>query len=238
MTTAALLIVAAGAGTRMREPAPKAFLELSGEPVLAHAVRRGVACAAVSAVVIVAPASHTDAAATILAKARVDAVAPDREMWSTVVAGGASRAASVRLGLVALAPRPEQIVLVHDAARALAPTPLFDRVCAAVHAGAAGVVPVLPVVDTIKRVDARGIVVETPPRGALRIVQTPQGFQRALLERAHQTVPAAPDATTDDAVLVEALGVAIATVPGEELAGKITTPADLRAAATSLDLIA
>ncbi len=85
--------------------------------------------------------------------------------------------------------------------------------------------PGLPVVDTIKQVDGSGTVVATPPRAALRAIQTPQGFRRDVLERAHAEV--GPHAVTDDAGLVEALGLPVLVVPGDPLAHKITTPDDL-----------
>src|SRR5439155_26395945 len=116
------------------------------------------------------------------------------------------------------------IVLVHDAARALAPTDLVERVAAAVRAGHAAVIPLLPVVDTVKQVDLAGSVIGTVDRSALRIVQTPQGFRRSVLAQAHA---AAVDEHTDDAGLVEKLGIPVTTVPGDDAAFKITTSADL-----------
>jgi 2-C-methyl-D-erythritol 4-phosphate cytidylyltransferase len=128
----------------------------------------------------------------------------------------------VRAGLAALAPVP-RYVLVHDAARPLAPTALAERVLAALHDGADAVVPVLPLVDTVKQVDGAGFVVATLDRASLRVVQTPQGFRASVLIAAHAH---AADAT-DDAALVEALGVPVWTVPGDPVAGKVTTPTDL-----------
>jgi 2-C-methyl-D-erythritol 4-phosphate cytidylyltransferase len=121
-------------------------------------------------------------------------------------------------------------VLVHDAARALTPADLFVRVVDALRAGSNAVIPVLPVVDTIKSVDADGTVTGTPDRSTLRAVQTPQGFDVDLLERANRD---AADAT-DDAGLVERLGERITTVAGDPLAFKITTPLDLVLARTVL----
>jgi 2-C-methyl-D-erythritol 4-phosphate cytidylyltransferase len=141
-----------------------------------------------------------------------------------VVAGGAERPDSVAAGLAAL-PADVDIVLVHDAARALTPSSQFAAVAAAVAAGAPAVVPGVPVVDTVKQVDGSGTVVATPPRAALRAIQTPQGFRRDVLERAHATAGAHP--VTDDAELVEALGLPVLVVPGDPRAHKITTPDDL-----------
>jgi 2-C-methyl-D-erythritol 4-phosphate cytidylyltransferase len=116
-------------------------------------------------------------------------------------------------------------VLVHDAARGLTPSSLFASVAAAVAGGAAAVVPGLPVVDTIKQVDDSGTVVATPPRAALRAIQTPQGFRREVLDRAH--AEAGTHAVTDDATLVEALGLPVLVVPGDPRAHKVTTPEDV-----------
>jgi 2-C-methyl-D-erythritol 4-phosphate cytidylyltransferase len=135
----------------------------------------------------------------------------------------------------ALAAVPDRygIVLVHDAARALAPPELVERVAAAVREGHAAVIPALPVVDTIKHVHATGEVVATLDRSVLRAVQTPQGFLRSVLEKAHA---AAVDEHTDDAGMAERIGVTVWTVPGEEAALKITRPMDLAIAELLLDL--
>lgn len=147
----------------------------------------------------------------------------------TVVAGGADRTASVRLALrAALDHVPDaRIVLVHDAARAFTPPALVRSVTEAVAAGASAVVPVLPVTDTVKRVDDAGVVLDTPSRTHLRAVQTPQGFDIDVLRRAYE---AAGTAATDDAGLVERIGVPVHTVPGDVAAMKITTPFDLAVA--------
>ncbi|EWS99822.1 2-C-methyl-D-erythritol 4-phosphate cytidylyltransferase [Intrasporangium oryzae NRRL B-24470] len=142
-----------------------------------------------------------------------------------VVPGGAERGDSVAAGLAALSPEVS-VVLVHDAARCLTPVAVFERVVAAVRAGAPAVVPGTAVVDTIKQVDETGRVVATPERSMLRAVQTPQGFRRDVLERAH----ALSSDATDDAALVERLGEPVLVVDGDALAFKVTTPADLDAA--------
>ncbi len=143
----------------------------------------------------------------------------------TVVVGGAERGDSVAAGLRALSGAVE-LVLVHDAARCLTPVEVFDRVVAAVRSGAVAVVPGAVVVDTVKQVDADGYVVATPDRASLRAVQTPQGFRRDVLERAH----ALSSIATDDAGLVERLGERVLVVEGDARSLKITTPADLDAA--------
>ena len=146
-------------------------------------------------------------------------------MPTAFVTGGAERTASVAAGLAAL-PAGCDVVLVHDAARCLTPTAVFDRVVAAVRAGADGVVPGLAVVDTVKTVDAEGLVTGTPDRVSLRAVQTPQGFPRAVLLAAHASGVAA----TDDAALVERAGRRVLVVEGDPMAFKVTTPDDLERA--------
>lgn len=146
-----------------------------------------------------------------------------------VVPGGAERGDSVAAGMAGLSQQTDT-VLVHDAARALAPAEIYGRIIRALRSGAGAVVPGLPVIDTIKQVDADGIVLGTPERSTLRLIQTPQGFRRDVLERAH----AASSDATDDAGLVERLGESVIVVPGDELARKITTPDDLAEAARIL----
>lgn len=207
-----VIIVAAGLGTRLGAGRPKALVEIAGVAMVVHAVRRASA-AAVGQVVVVAPADHRAAFVALLPQD------------VAVVSGGAERTDSVAAGLAALPARVE-VVLVHDAARALAPAGLFDRVVDAVRSGYDAVVPGLQVVDTIKQVDAGGHVLGTPERAGLRAIQTPQGFTRAALERAHTCGAQA----TDDAALVERLGGTVRVIDGDPLAFKVTTPPDLEAA--------
>lgn len=143
-----------------------------------------------------------------------------------VVAGGASRQESVACGLAVLSEAVQQ-VLIHDAARPLVPSEVISAVLAALADGAEAVVPVLPVLDTIRQLDDAGQSIGTVDRERLRRVQTPQGFQAAVLRSAHAE---ATGEVTDDAALVEALGRPVRTVPGAEAAFKITTPHDLRVA--------
>lgn len=206
----AVLVPAAGQGVRLGGGVPKALRQLAGEPLLVHACRRLASAPSVALIVIAAPPAELDA---------VRALIPD----ATVVAGGATRQQSVAAALAAV-PAHLDIVLVHDAARALAPAELVESVAAAVRGGHDAVIPALPVVDTIKRVGAGDEVVETVDRSALRAVQTPQGFRRSVLVKAHA---AAPDDHTDDAGMVERLGIAVHCVPGSERALKITRPLDL-----------
>ncbi|PZF94958.1 2-C-methyl-D-erythritol 4-phosphate cytidylyltransferase [Micromonospora deserti] len=210
----AVLVPAAGAGVRLGPGRPKALRLLAGEPLLVHAVRRLAAAASVHTIVVAAPPAEVEAVRALLAP-----VAP-----VTVLPGGAERQASVAAALAAVPAGPE-IVLVHDAARALTPPELVESVAAAVRAGHDAVIPVLPVVDTVKEVGAGEVVLGTVDRTALRVVQTPQGFRRAVLTAAHSA--AAGDPLTDDAGLVEKQGVPVVCVPGSEYALKVTRPFDL-----------
>ncbi|MGH3366100.1 MAG: 2-C-methyl-D-erythritol 4-phosphate cytidylyltransferase [Nocardioidaceae bacterium] len=213
MRTAAI-VPAAGRGVRLGSGPPKALREVAGEPLLVHAVRR-LWQAAVDVVVVAAPAGTTDVVRDMLTAA-VDGLRLE------VVEGATTRQASVAAALAALQPDVE-IVLVHDAARAFTPVDVVERVVASVRAGAPAVVPVIPVADTVKEVSG-GVVRATVDRSRLRQVQTPQGFSRDVLVRAH-----ADDATegTDDATLVERLGLPVAVVDGSEQAFKVTRPVDL-----------
>ena len=214
--------MAGGQGTRLGAAEPKAFVTLNGEPLLGHALSRALAVRAVGHVVVVAPQTHLQAA-------RAVADGTTRPEAVDVVVGGAERTASVAAGLAALRP-DDDVVLVHDAARALAPAELFESVIAAVEAGNPAVVPGLPVADTVKTVDGDGRVRGTPDRDHLRAVQTPQGFTRTLLQRAH----AGGASASDDAGLVERLGEPVVVVPGDPRAMKVTTPHDLAVAAVYL----
>nr|WP_218852555.1 2-C-methyl-D-erythritol 4-phosphate cytidylyltransferase [Spelaeicoccus albus] len=191
---------------------PKALVEIDGEPMIVRAVRNAAAAGCTGTIVVVAPDGHLEQFAALVGQRPI------------IVAGGAERTNSVAAGLAALPPDIE-IVLVHDAARAGAPPELFDAVAQAVCSGPDAVVPGLPVPDTIKYVDADGTVTDTPDRAFLRAVQTPQGFRRAALERAHRSGRSA----TDDAALVERLGGRSVVIDGDLRAMKVTTRADLDA---------
>jgi 2-C-methyl-D-erythritol 4-phosphate cytidylyltransferase len=216
----AVLVAAAGLGTRLGPGAPKALRELGGTSLLVHAVRRIGQAPSVGCVVVAAPAG-TAAAVRNALTTEVPAT-----VHLVVVDGGATRQDSVAAALVAV-PATYPIILVHDAARAFAPPDLLERVAAAVRGGHDAVIPVLPVVDTIKQVDDAGFVASTPDRDGLRSVQTPQGFRRSVLEQAHRD---ARGDLTDDAGLAERIGIPVYCVPGSDAAMKITRPADLAAA--------
>ncbi|WP_247829107.1 IspD/TarI family cytidylyltransferase [Arthrobacter antioxidans] len=245
-----IVIVAAGSGQRLGQGIPKARVLCGGRTLLDHAVEAVLRSGVATAVVVVLPedddvlvAVVTEAAARSAAGRAADGSAGDATdgrgatpsvddtagtptpVRISAVTGGSTRTASVRAGLDAL-PTTVGVVLVHDAARALTPPAVFRRVAAAVAEGSPAVIPVLPVVDTVKVVDG-DLVMATPDRAALRAVQTPQGFDAGTLRAAHAGDAAAHPGVTDDAMLMEALGHTVRVVDGDPLAFKVTTPLDL-----------
>ena len=216
----AVIIVAAGSGTRLGAGKPKAFVGLGNKTVLGHAVQGVLALDEVAQIILVTPASLQGEALT-----EAHALAGERAELISAVAGGDTRQASVAAGLGQVWADVDT-VLVHDAARALTPVEVFERVIEAVRAGSPAVLPVLPVVDTLKRV-AGADVVELVDRADLARAQTPQGFRRDVLETAYRV---ADQEFTDDAALVQHAGHIVRTVTGDERAFKITTPADLQQA--------
>ena len=250
-----VIVTAAGSGSRLGHALPKALVPLGGVPLVVHAVRAMVEGAADCApaerldrVVVTAPADRLQDFRDALDEAGLDAHGAAGAPVE-VVPGAGTRQGSVDAGLATL-PSEVDVVLVHDAARALVPPHVVRAVVAAVRSGHRAVVPALAVTDTIKRVTLSGAdgadgagstggaagwpVVETVPREELRAVQTPQGFSRDLLVRAHDAgrLRAHDEAVavSDDAGLVEALGDPVWVVPGHADAVKITTPWDLAVA--------
>lgn len=217
MSTAAV-VAAAGRGERLGGDGPKALLLVAGLPMLAHAVAALAAAPSVGLVVVAAPPRHVARTESLLVGHHDGAVL-------VVVAGGPTRPESVRAALAAL-PTSVTEVLIHDAARPLVPVRLVESVAAAVHGGADAVVPGVPVVDTVKQV-AGDAVVTTLDRTAMCAVQTPQGFRREVIQRAYDGDGWSDADVTDDAGLVERLGVAVLVVPGHEEAFKVTGPLDL-----------
>jgi 2-C-methyl-D-erythritol 4-phosphate cytidylyltransferase len=187
-----------------------------------HAVRALARSSGVEAVVVAAPANDVAAVQRLLGRQVLGT-----DVW--VVPGGDTRQRSVAAALTAL-PAHIDTVLVHDAARPLVPVELVTRVVAALRDGAAAAIPVLPVPDTLKEIEsvgASGRVVRTVDRTRLRAVQTPQGFRRDVLTQAHEAALVDGVETTDDAGLVELIGVEVVVVPGAEDAFKVTRPLDL-----------
>ncbi len=204
------IVVAGGAG--MRFGTLKQYEQLGGRRVLDWALASARTVA--EGVVLVVPPERAGAH-----EAGADAVVP----------GGATRSASVRAGLAAV-PGDADVVVVHDAARPLAPGALFEAVVDAVRDGADGAVPGVPLSDTVKAIES-AVVVETLDRGRLVAVQTPQAFAAALLRRAHEGDPDA----SDDAALVERAGGRVVVVEGDPANGKITTHHDLLVARALID---
>jgi 2-C-methyl-D-erythritol 4-phosphate cytidylyltransferase len=214
LTGTVAIVPAAGSGERLAAGVPKAFYQLDGRTLVERAIDGLLTSGVVDHVVVAVPPDRTDRAKLILGG---DA---------TVVAGGDNRVDSVSKALAALTDGEQpEFVLVHDAARALTPPDLVVRVVESLRAGHPAVIPVLPLSDTVKVVDANGAVLGTPERAGLRAVQTPQGFATGLLLRAYQQAGTAQ--FTDDASLVEHIGGQVQVVDGDPLAFKITTRLDL-----------
>jgi 2-C-methyl-D-erythritol 4-phosphate cytidylyltransferase len=213
------LVVAAGSGSRLGGEIPKALRELDGRPLVSHSLA-GLAAGGVDRAVLVIAPGLADAFAEVVATFPIPV---------TCVTGGSQRQDSVLAGLAAISADPAlataRFVLVHDAARALVPGEVVRRVIAALEAGAVAAIPVLPVVDTIREISSTGS--NTIDRSRLRIVQTPQGFGRDVLERAHRMVAELGLQVTDDAAAVEALGEPVTLVAGDREALKVTEPLDL-----------
>jgi 2-C-methyl-D-erythritol 4-phosphate cytidylyltransferase len=217
----AAIVPAAGRGERLGPGAPKALRTIAGAPILLHAVRGLLDSGVVDVVIVAAPPPQVDP----------QGIETTRKMLAVfggavlVVPGGDTRQESVALALAA-APAEAGVLLVHDAARALTPPELIAAVVYAVLGGAGAVIPALPVADTIKAVDPHGTTVTgTVDRAGLRAVQTPQGFRRDVLLRAHEAAPGA--GATDDAGLVERIGLPVTVIPGHVEAFKVTTRFDL-----------
>ncbi|MCE1174116.1 MAG: 2-C-methyl-D-erythritol 4-phosphate cytidylyltransferase [Propionibacteriales bacterium] len=214
------VVVAAGSGTRLGDGPPKALRDVGGRSLVRHSLDALANGGVDAAIVVIAPGEQA-AFETALADAPIPA---------GYVYGGARRQDSVRAGLAAIAGDPKlaecTTVLVHDAARALVPADVVTRVIEAVGDGASGCVPVIPVVDSIRRQNPDGTsqVVDRTP---LRAVQTPQGFRREVLEKALAHAEEAGLEVSDDATAIEAIGEAVVLVDGSREALKVTVPADL-----------
>lgn len=213
----AAVVVAAGRGRRFGGEGPaKQYRDLEGRAVAERACRPFVAEPRLGTVVLVLPPDDL-----------ADPPAWARDLPVRLAGGGDTRAASVRRGLEALGDDPDA-VLVHDGARPLVGRPLVSRVLDAVREGP--VVPVIPIPDTVKEVDASGRIVATLDRSRLRRAQTPQGFPLEVLRRVHRQAAGSGTGATDDAGLCERAGVEVRTVEGDPGNLKITTPDDLERA--------
>jgi 2-C-methyl-D-erythritol 4-phosphate cytidylyltransferase len=222
-----VVIVAGGSGSRVGGEELKQFRWVSGRPALLHSVQTFMARPDVASVVVVLPKAYAADPPPWLFQCDVDRL--------LVSVGGRERHESVYNGLEDL-PEEVQIVVVHDAARPLVTDETIARVIDEARRGH-GAVAALPVVDTLKRVDADGRIVETVDRAGLWRAQTPQAFPRALLELAHHAARTERVGATDDAGLCERLGLPVVVVRGSERALKITEEADF-ARAEALSLLA
>jgi 2-C-methyl-D-erythritol 4-phosphate cytidylyltransferase len=216
------LLVAAGAGERLGEERPKAFVRLGELPLLAEPLRRLEESGWIDAIVIAVPAGWEEPAILLAEELSATKVV-------AAVTGGPTRADSVRIALSEV-PEDAVVALVHDAARPLLPDEVIERVLAPLSEGWDGVVPGLPLTDTVKRVDGDRVT-GTESRDNLVAVQTPQAFSAATLRNAY-----AGDLTgaTDCSSLVEAQGGRVAWVDGDPRLLKVTTPADLELVASWL----
>ena len=216
------VLAAAGRGERLGADRPKAFAKLRDRPLLAESLERLEASAWVDAIVIVAPPGWEEPSILVAEELGCSKVV-------SCVAGGETRAESVRAG-VAEVGQDAAVLLVHDAARPVLPEEVLERVLTALNEGWDGAVPVLPLVDTVKRVrDSQ--VVETLPRGELVAAQTPQAFVAPVLREALAGDLAG---ATDCAALVEARGGRVTTVAGDPRLLKVTDAADLELVALFL----
>ena len=217
MDGAIAIVLAGGRGERLDASLPKGLVPVGGVPIVARAVERVTACAAIAEIVVVAPPGFEEPVEQVVRPLGAAAV----------VTGGASRQASVRAGLEAVGDRA-RVIVCHDSARAFATPGLFARVIDALD-GWDAAIPVVRVFDTVKRVEGQ-VVKGTEPRSMLALAQTPQAFVPGALIEAHETAEREGIEETDDAALLERSGFRIRAIEGEGLNLKITTPEDLRLA--------
>jgi 2-C-methyl-D-erythritol 4-phosphate cytidylyltransferase len=220
------ILAAAGSGERLGADRPKAFVRLGDRPLLGESLERLDACDWIDAVVVAAPPGWEEPAILLAEELGCAKV-------SAAVAGGRTRAESVRAGLREV-PEDAAVVLVHDAARPLVTDEVIERVLRALDEGWDGAIPGLPVADTVKRVEADQIV-ETVDRSLLRTVQTPQAFVAPTLRRALQPSGSEPrGGWTDCSAAVEAHGGRVTVVPGDARLVKVTDRGDLERVASYL----
>lgn len=230
------LIAAAGKGTRLGASIPKAFVTLRQRSLVERSITAMITSGVVDEIIVLISPDMESYAADLLERR---GLLRNGEVPVRLVHGGGERADSVWQGLQAI-DAAEGVVLIHDSARALTPPGLVARVARSVLAGNVGVIPVLPVADTIKRIDSPSgsAVVGTPARALLRAVQTPQGFDLATLRAANLAYFAEENPgfeATDDASLLEWRGYPVTCVPGDPMAFKVTTPLDMMLARTIVD---
>lgn len=212
------IIAAAGAGTRMASDRPKQFLLLAGTPVIFHTLKVFEQCDSIDEVIVVLPAEESAGFLSLAGKFGVRKLA-------RVVPGGATRADSVKRGLMAIRSATAEIVAVHDGVRPFLTAEELDATIAAAKSDGAAIL-VAPATDTIKQV-GDGAVVKTLDRGTLRRALTPQCFRYELLREAYQNADVNDPSLTDESALVEQLGKRVSIVEGNARNIKITTAEDL-----------
>ena len=219
----AVVITAAGAGDRLGPGAPKAHRLLDGKPLFVYSLRTFAGVADINHIIVVARA---DEVTNVQETVATDPSLAPAHLNIDVVAGGATRQESVACGLAALN-ADDDLVLIHDAARALVPSDVVRSVIACLAAGDQAVIPVVAVTDTMRAFND-GNVGPVVDRAGLVAVQTPQGFTKDIVVQAHQDFDARSGvAATDDASLVELLGVSVTHVEGSPDAFKVTYANDL-----------
>jgi 2-C-methyl-D-erythritol 4-phosphate cytidylyltransferase len=220
------IIAAAGAGARMASDRPKQFLLLAGTPVIIHTLKVFEQCESINEVIVVLPAAESAGFLSLAGKFGLRKIA-------RVVPGGATRADSVKRGLIAIRAATAEIVAVHDGVRPFVTVEEIDAVVTAAQSDGAAILAA-PVTDTIKQVsDRRGV--KTLDRGALRRALTPQCFRYELLRQAYQAADVTDASLTDESVLVEKLGIPVSIVEGSPRNIKVTTAEDLVIAEAILD---
>ena len=215
------IIAAAGAGTRMASDRPKQFLLLAGMPVIIHTLKAFEQCDSINEVVVVLPAEESAGFLSMAGKIGLRKVA-------RVVPGGATRAESVKRGLMSIRSATAEIVAVHDGVRPFVTVKEINNTVAAAQEHGAAIL-VAPVTDTIKQV-GDGSVLKTLDRGGLRRALTPQCFRYELLREAYQRADVNDPSLTDESALVEQLGHSVSVVEGSARNIKITTAEDLEIA--------
>ena len=219
------IIAAAGTGSRMASDRPKQFLQLAGTPIIFHTLKPFESCDGIQEVIVVLPAAES---AEFLAQAGKHGL----RKLSRVIPGGATRADSVKRGLMSIRPATAEIVAVHDGVRPFVTVAEIENTIAAARESGAAILAT-PVTDTIKLVEGASVV-KTLERRNLRQALTPQCFRYDLLRQAYEQADVNDPSLTDESSLVERLGHAVTIVEGSARNIKITTPRDLVIAETFL----
>lgn len=213
-----VVIVAAGRGSRMGTQESKQYLLLQGKPIIVHTLELFQSLSDIAEISLVVGGDDVERCTRLVLEHGLDKV-------TAIVAGGSERQHSVSAGIQALSPAVDW-VMVHDGVRPLV-TPEAIRSCCSAAERVGAAVLAVPVKDTIKQVDETGLIVSTPDRRSLWAIQTPQAFRRDLLASAHERAQAEQFLGTDDAMVVERTGAAVAIAEGDYTNIKITTPDDL-----------